>query len=283
MNPIQFKPESIFHPADFSTGHLAAFAHALRLAVAAGAELRLLHVDEHDRETDWSSFPHIRPLLESWQMIPPGSGREAVARLGVKVQKIQAGGPEPVEAILSHLAHHPPDLVVLSTHQRQGLERFLHRAVAEPVARRSGVLTLFVPRQAVRFINSGSGAVALQRILVPVAHEPAPQAAIDAAVGLGALLGAANVQMDILHVGHEADSPAVAAELPRGWRLERVHRSGDVAGTILMEAAERKCDLIAMATRGHQGILDALLGSTTERVLRGTTCPLLAVPTRSGR
>jgi nucleotide-binding universal stress UspA family protein len=33
-----------------------------------------------------------------------------------------------------------------------------------------------------------------------------------------------------------------------------------------------------MATHGHHGFLDALRGSTTERVLHDATCPLLAVP-----
>ena len=37
-------------------------------------------------------------------------------------------------------------------------------------------------------------------------------------------------------------------------------------------------DLIGMPTAGHRGFLDALRGSTTERVLRQTPCPLLAVP-----
>ena len=37
-------------------------------------------------------------------------------------------------------------------------------------------------------------------------------------------------------------------------------------------------DLIAMATQGHMDFLDALRGSTTERVLRGVHCPVLAVP-----
>ena len=34
-------------------------------------------------------------------------------------------------------------------------------------------------------------------------------------------------------------------------------------------------DLVVMASRGHDGFLDALRGSTTERVLRQVTCPLL--------
>jgi nucleotide-binding universal stress UspA family protein len=33
-----------------------------------------------------------------------------------------------------------------------------------------------------------------------------------------------------------------------------------------------------MMTKGHNGFLDSLLGSVTERVLRGARCPVLAVP-----
>jgi nucleotide-binding universal stress UspA family protein len=42
-------------------------------------------------------------------------------------------------------------------------------------------------------------------------------------------------------------------------------------------AYEFDCDLIAMPTMGHQHILDAVRGSTTERVLRQAPCPVLAI------
>jgi len=50
---------------------------------------------------------------------------------------------------------------------------------------------------------------------------------------------------------------------------------------ILKEAAYWSPDLIVMATQGHRDFLDALRGSTTERVLRGVQCPVLAVPDKS--
>ena len=37
-------------------------------------------------------------------------------------------------------------------------------------------------------------------------------------------------------------------------------------------------DLVVMGTEGHDSIRDMLRGSTTERVLRHATCPLLIVP-----
>jgi nucleotide-binding universal stress UspA family protein len=54
--------------------------------------------------------------------------------------------------------------------------------------------------------------------------------------------------------------------------------SGEVVKTILAVAEESKADLIVMTTKGHNGFLDALRGSTTERVLRHARCPVLAVP-----
>jgi len=38
-----------------------------------------------------------------------------------------------------------------------------------------------------------------------------------------------------------------------------------------------RADLIVMSTTGHDGFLDALRGSTTERVVRGANCPVLAI------
>ena len=50
---------------------------------------------------------------------------------------------------------------------------------------------------------------------------------------------------------------------------------------ILAAGAEFDVDLIVMTTKGQDSVLDLLRGSTTERVLRGARCPLLAIPARS--
>ena len=59
---------------------------------------------------------------------------------------------------------------------------------------------------------------------------------------------------------------------------ETLVAGGQPVDAILRLAAERGADLIVMATAGRQGFLDALRGSTTERVLRHAPCPVLAVP-----
>jgi nucleotide-binding universal stress UspA family protein len=48
--------------------------------------------------------------------------------------------------------------------------------------------------------------------------------------------------------------------------------------TIVDTAREVDADLIVMATRGREGFLDALRGSTTEQVLRQAGRAVLAVP-----
>ena len=58
------------------------------------------------------------------------------------------------------------------------------------------------------------------------------------------------------------------------WK--ELQRKGDVAAAILDAATD--ADLIVMATEGRHGVIDAMRGSVTERVVRGAPCPVLAVP-----
>jgi nucleotide-binding universal stress UspA family protein len=68
-----------------------------------------------------------------------------------------------------------------------------------------------------------------------------------------------------------AQSPAVAA-------LEYDVAVGKPAPEILRVARERSCDLIVMSTRGLTKARKLFFGSTTERVLRETTRPVLITP-----
>ena len=60
-------------------------------------------------------------------------------------------------------------------------------------------------------------------------------------------------------------------------RLHRLTGEGGVVQAIVDAARRVDADLIVMATRGHDTLLDALRGSTTE-VLRHAGRAVLAVP-----
>jgi nucleotide-binding universal stress UspA family protein len=67
------------------------------------------------------------------------------------------------------------------------------------------------------------------------------------------------------------DMPALAA-------LEYEAAVGKPAPEILRLSRERECDLIVISTHGLSGIRKLFFGSTTERVLRETTRPVLITP-----
>ena len=48
---------------------------------------------------------------------------------------------------------------------------------------------------------------------------------------------------------------------------------------VILDAAA-EADLVVMTTEGEHGIIDALRGSVTERMVRDAPCPVLAVPAR---
>jgi nucleotide-binding universal stress UspA family protein len=270
--------ERVFHPSDFTDLSDVAFAHALKLALAGQGELTILHTAPDADDSHWADFPGVRRWLERWGLLHARSTREDVARLGLEVVKVAAKRDDPVEAILHFLKKYPHDLIVLATHQYAGLERWLHRAVAEPVARQAGAMTLFVPLYAEGFVSPGDGEVNLFNVLIPVDRRPPPQAAVDAAATVAGLCGCRDVVFTALHVGPEEDFPRLRFPEGEGWQWLESSRQGGVEQQILKAADDSDVDLIVMATEGHHGFLDALRGSTTERVVRAANCPVLAVP-----
>ena len=83
--------------------------------------------------------------------------------------------------------------------------------------------------------------------------------------------------MHLIHVGNSMP-PVHAASSNVPALPPVILRSGDVVSSIVDAALEYDVDFIGMPTAGHHGVLDALRGSTTERVIRHAPCPVLAVP-----
>ncbi|HEX3210071.1 MAG TPA: universal stress protein [Geminicoccaceae bacterium] len=280
--PVTREIRSVLHPTDLTPASTPAFVHALRLATSGRAKLYVLHADPaHVDETDWDAFPAVRRTLTSWGLLEAGSAPGAVfEKLGLQVAKIRMTDRDPVRGILRFLEDHPSDLIVLATEGREGLPRWLHGSVAEPVARSAETLTLFIPHGVRGFVGAEDGTVSLRRLLIPIDRRPQPRWALRAAWEIARLLGAEGATLQLLHVGSELEPSAVPVEPNTFAKIEHLVRTGDVVEQILAVARDGPADLIVMATEGHQGFLDALRGSTTERVLRQAPCPVLAVPSR---
>lgn len=269
--------QTIAHPTDFSEAGAEAFAHALRLAVATKSRLLLLHVRETGREDEHGTFPHVREVLARWGLMQKNEAPSQIkTRLGVKVAKVDIHHKSAADGLFEFVLSHRADLIVIATHGREGLSRYVSGSVSEDLSRRTHVPTLFIAPNAKGFVDSATGAMQLKRILFPVAEDPSPLFALNLLGQMLAPLGVSSQAFRFLHIG------AAPPRLPLGADRQVEIRNGPVVETILDVAEERTVDMIAMPTAGHKSFVDALKGSTAEQVLRHAPCPVLTIRTAAG-
>lgn len=143
----------------------------------------------------------------------------------------------------------------------------------------------------------------IERILVPVDGSDGAQAALDHAIDLlpghpAELLVVLALESIPLRLGAQvtvrgenvrmlADEQRLIAEdrlaqlesdlRERGLRVRTLLGTGQADEVILRAAKKHSADLILMSTHARSGIAHALLGSITEKVIRGSTCPVLTI------
>jgi nucleotide-binding universal stress UspA family protein len=110
------------------------------------------------------------------------------------------------------------------------------------------------------------------RLLVMTVEDPLLTEALD--LGSGVMWGPEDSRRELA----EFASKTFDRDSPAGVTLEYEVAVGKPAVEILRVARERSCDLIVISTRGVTGMRKLFFGSTTERVLRDTTCPVLLTP-----
>ena len=269
--------DSVLFPSDFSQGSQTAFYHALKAALIAKSRFTILHLSP-DAAAAWTEFPGVRDTLERWNLLPPNSPRSAVPQLGIDVRKVVAREDRPVRAVIQDLKANPADLIVLATHAKGGKAGWHGSADNEPLARKVGQMTLYIPDGVPGFVSAQDGSISLTKILIPIAPKPDPQPAINAAARMAARLNLPQGTFTLLYIGEAAAMPAVQCPTVPGWEWKKVTRSGDVVTGIVEAAKQESADLLLMTTDGRNGFLDALRGSHSERILRSATCPLMTVP-----
>ena len=278
INGAPTRIRHIFHPTDFSAASMAAFGHALKLTHRLQSDLTIMHVDPARADPDFEDFPRVRETLSRWGILKERATKDDLLALGIGVRKIRGMADQPVTSILQLLSWKPADLMVLATYPKAARSQWWSEESGEPLARKSRTMTLFVPGESPGFVSLHNGVVALQRFLIPMDHRPDAQAAVDAACAIASSLGIDTAIFELLYVGEPADVPRPRLQRRDGWIWKQSVSTGIVVEEILEAAERQQPDLIVMATEWRTGFLDALRGSTTERILRRTICALLAVP-----
>lgn len=257
---------------DLSQEGAPAFRAALALAVACKSRLDILHVSSRGEQPAWENFPQVRSTLEAWGLLPPGSRQEDVEPLlGVGITKVTIHGRDPASGIADFVAKHTPDLLVAASHGRAETGWWSGGSVAMEAMRLADLPSLLFGPLAREMADPATGALALRSVLMPVTETPPPRAALGR---LHVLLDPRPLDLHPVHVVASARTEEeVRAVFPEAARLE-----GEVVPALLQAADRVAADVIAMPTARHKGLLGALRGSTTEKVLRAAPCAVLALP-----
>ena len=281
---------------DFSSESDIAVLHAVELARHHGARMILAHVAAlpSDLLGDSSYDPIFRAQgsgaafatdhrRESADLLQATEAR--CQSLGVEVETVMVDD-NPSDGLARVADELGADLLIVGTHGRTGLKRFLLGSVAERTVRLARVATL-VARGA---IEEGG---AYRRVLVATDFSPAADAALAAALDL---VGP-NARVEVVHCWQTPSMPSglpatplrgelEAAVLQRGERLLGRHGGARLrfvpvesapAEGIRYRAEETQCDLIVTGSHGRRGARRWLLGSVTEAVVRHAPCSVLVI------
>lgn len=206
-----------------------------------------------------------------------------------------------VSAIDSYAAETFTDLIVLTTHGRGALSRLWLGSVADTLLRRTALPVLVVrPHDLELDIDHDR---TFHRVLIPLDGSALAEQIIPRATALGTLTGAEYILLqavDAERAHRVGDSDTAAASGPQreaaahyleqvaaGMRAAGMHVHTDVvpsppSAAILAYARDHAADMIAMETHGRGGLTRLLLGSVTEKVLRGAAVPVLVHRPKNG-
>jgi nucleotide-binding universal stress UspA family protein len=192
------------------------------------------------------------------------------------------------------------DLVVIGTHGRSAMERFVLGSVAERVLRKAACPVLTVPRSTIT--DHSLISVLYKHILCPIDFSDSSLHALQWAM---ALTQEADGMLTVLHVvAHEFENTVDMANIAQDTRMtvseyvqarEEILRRrlqdavanvpeflsvetrmthGKPWRDVLRVAAERETDLIVMGVHGRAAADLLLFGSTTQHVVREAACPV---------
>ena len=247
----------IAHATDLTGDDDPAFVHATALAVAARAQLVTIH--GNPAHAIAAELPDATALAARWGHVIAHDRRRHEYCEDI------------ADTVLDALHELRADLVVVGTHGRHGFSALAHASIGATIARNLDCPVLIVPNRARGFVDAATGAVDLSRIVIPAGNPDEAQRGIHAARSLAAIAHTPGMTLELVHVGD--DDPLLARS---GTIVTRTQ--GKLEDAILAVAGARQACLIVMPTRGHDGVGDVLFGSHTERVIRDSSCPVLAVP-----
>ena len=276
---------SILAPTDLSDSSIPALRYARLFADRFAAKLTVLYTD-----------PIVYPLdaaPSAAVILNPTPEQQAALRAELEqhAAPIMAGRPfdtvvtvgQPVPAILSAAREHHAELIVMGTHLRHGWRRALLGSVSEGVIHGSdcAVLTVAVHERATPAKTLG-----ITNILCPVNFTDVARESLHVAERIAQAFGSFLTIVNVLEpddvtnvvTDEERVRQWVAPELQDATSYRELIVRGGPAERVLDCADDLHADLLVIGAQ-HKLFRDAtVIGTTTERLIRFASCPVLVVP-----
>ncbi|MDS0282763.1 universal stress protein [Haloarcula onubensis] len=280
--------EDVLFPFDGSAGAAAVLHHAAELANWDDATVHVLFVADTTRDSvtvvDGRAVDAL--VRRGEDVVAEAEG--VLQSLGVDYRTdVVQGNPAPT--IADYAERYDHDLVVMPTHGRDGVSRYLVGSVTEKVVRLSDVPVLTARTHAddqLRF--------PYEDILIPTDGSAGAAHAAEHGLALASALGAtvhalsvvddAALGVDVRSSGAVeapardavADVVAAAEAYDLGSVVEHVEHGSPVEG-ILACVEANDVDAVVMGTTGRRGTDRILLGSVAEKAVRSVPVPVVTV------
>jgi nucleotide-binding universal stress UspA family protein len=217
--------------------------------------------------------------------------------------------PPPTNAVADVLARHAREergaLIVMATHGHGGMRRAWLGSVADSLIREAPCPILLVRPRDEAFSTAAAADRGIRHVLLPLDGTSTSQLAIPRAVEIGSRFGARYTLLRVMSPlaweisPHSYDPPPVALSAMSGRAAaaeleslaEPLRRRGLTVAThvtdatspapaILAYAAAHAVDLIVIGTGGAGPFRRVLLGSVSDKVVRGSDIPVMVCNTR---
>lgn len=284
--------ETILLPFDGSEGATEVLHHASELAHWADATIQVLYVADTTRDSvTVIDGDTVDVLVQKGRKIVEEAAK-TLDTLGVSYETdVVQGNPAPT--IADYADQYDQDLVVMPTHGREGLSRYLIGSVSEKVVRLSSV-----PVLTVRMQPDETLAFPYENILIPTdgsvaatraaEHTLSLAASLDATVHVLSVVDDAALGPDVRsmiareqskQVAKDAVEAVVSEANTRGVAdIARHIEEGATIAEILDCIESNRIDAVGMGTTGKRGTDRILLGSVAEKTVRSAPVPVLTVP-----
>ena len=283
--------ESILLPVDGSEHASRIVTHAAELAQRTEARLNVLYVADTTKDSVTVVDGNVVDALEREGETIVADVAEIIEDQGaVCGTDVVQGSPAPT--IVDYAEKYDHDLIVLPTHGRSGISRYLLGSVTEKVVRLADI-----PVLTARMQSDERLAFPYEDILVPTDGSPVATAAarhglelataLDATVHVLSVVDDTSMGPDLRSVlsDTELEGPAVSAvedvaTMAHGYEpaaVETYVEQGSPAEVITQYLEARSIDAVVIGSSGRRGVDRILLGSVAEKTVRSAPVPVITV------